>query len=173
MASRDFVIVRLGDINDPTAPLEFFPPKGSDELHDALKRAYPDLPNLQLRMREAVIEFYLEEKNAEDSLASQVSPDMMDSTFIPSPDSSFGTSAPATIYTPLSTEEVPSSSAETPASAAPSQQDLMSVWTLPTSAQTKIHRRRNMTADEKVKYKAKRISGACDDCRRRRRRVRF
>jgi len=171
MASRDFIIVRLGDVTDPAAPLEFFPPKGSDELHDALRRAYPHLPNLQSRMREAVIEFYLEERSAEESFPSQVTPDMMELSFIPSPDSSFGASAAPTIYTPPSTEDVLSSSAQTPTSATPSQQDLMTVWTLPTSAQAKIHRRRNMTADEKLKYKAKRLTGACEDCRRRRRKV--
>lgn len=170
-SNHDFFIIRMGDINDPAAPLEFYPPKGSDELHDALKRAYPHLPNLQSRMREAVIEFYLKEQSAEYDFASQPTPDMLGSNFVPSPTSSFGASADPTIYTPSQPEEASSSSAQTPASAAPAQQDLMNVWTLPTSTQTKIHKRRNMTAEEKVKYKAKRLTGACEDCRRRRRKV--
>lgn len=172
MASHDFFIVRVGDINDPAAPLEFYPPKGSDELHDALKKAYPALPNLQSRMREAVIEFYMQEQSADQDFLTQVTPDMMDSSFIPSPDSSFSTGAAPTIYTPSTGEDAASSSVQTPSSAALAQQELMNVWTLPTSTQTKIYRRRNMTAEEKVKYKAKRLAGACDDCRRRRRKVR-
>lgn len=171
MASRDFSIVRVGDINDAAAPLEFYPPKGSDELHDALKKAYPHLPNLQSRMREAVIEFYLKEQSADEDFSTQFTPDMMGSNFIPSPDCSFSASAADTIYTPPTADEA-SSSAQTPSSIAPSQQDLMNVWTLPTSTQAKIHKRRNMTAEEKVKYKAKRLTGACEDCRRRRRKVR-
>lgn len=172
MASHDFFIIRMGDINDPAAPLAFYPPKGTDELHDALKRAYPHLPNLQARMREAVIEFYLKEQSADYDFASQTTPDMniLGSNFVPSPTSSFSANADPTVYTPP-IEEASSSSAQTPASTAPAQQDLMNVWTLPTSTQTKIHKRRNMTTEEKVKYKAKRLTGACDDCRRRRRKV--
>ncbi len=168
MANFDFFITRIGDAADPTAPLEFYPPVGSDELHDALKRAYPHLPSLQARMREAVIEFYLTEQDP----FGQSLHHTLDTTMSVSPSnlSSNESSFVSTVYTPPAVESTPSSSEAT--SSTPSQQDLMNVWTLPTSTQAKIHKRRNMTAEEKIKYKAKRLAGACDDCRRRRRKVR-
>jgi len=170
MANYDFFITRMGDPTDPTAPLEFYPPKGSDELHDALKRAYPHLPSLQARMTEAVIEFYLKEQDVYTELlhcsphtTTSVSPSIL---------SSDASSFMSTIYTPPAMEATPSSSDVT-SSSTPSQRDLMNVWSLPTSTQAKIHKRRNMTAGEKIKYKAKRLTGACHDCRRRRRKVRI
>lgn len=45
----------------------------------------------------------------------------------------------------------------------------MDVWCLPSKPEAKIHTRRNMTAEEKKAYKAKRLAGACSDCKRRRR----
>jgi len=165
MANYDFFITRIRD--DPTAPLEFYPPKGSDELHDALKRAYPHLPTLQTRMREAVIEFYHREQDPYRELL-HYTPDTTTSVS-PSNLSSNELSFVST-YTPPTMESTPNSSDAT--SSTPSQQDLMNVWTLSTSTQTKIHKRRNMTAEEKRQYKAKRLVGACNDCRRRRRKVR-
>ena len=169
MANFDFFITRIGDAADPAARLEFYPPIGSDELHDALKRAYPHLPSLQARMREAVIEFYLTEQDPFRQLLHYTPDTTMNVS--PSNLSSNESSFVSTAYTPPAMESTPSSS-EVTSSSTPSQQDLMNVWTLPTSTQTKIHKRRNMTADEKIKYKAKRLAGACNDCRRRRRRVR-
>lgn len=167
MANYDFFITRIGD--DPTAPLEFYPPKGSDELHDALKRAYPHLSSLQARMREAVIEFYLREQGSYSELL-HYTPDTTMSVS-PSNLSSNELSFVSTSYTPPTMESTPNSSDAT-SSSTPSQKDLMNVWTLSTSTQAKIHKRRNMTAEEKIKYKAKRLAGACNDCRRRRRKVR-
>lgn len=170
MANFDFFITRVGDAADPTARLEFYPPMGSDELHDALKRTYPHLPSLQARMREAVIEFYLTEQNPHNEFL-HFTPD---TTISISPNhlSSNESSFISTVYTPPAMESTPNSS-EATSSSTPSQQDLMNVWTLSTSTQTKIHKRRNMTAEEKIKYKAKRLVGACNDCRRRRRKVRI
>ena len=45
----------------------------------------------------------------------------------------------------------------------------MDVWSLPSKPAAKIHTRRNMTPEEKKAYKAKRLAGACADCKRRRR----
>ena len=46
---------------DPTAPLDFYPPKGSDELFDALRAKFPHLTTHSARMRQAVIEFLVDE----------------------------------------------------------------------------------------------------------------
>ena len=167
--SHNFIITRVGEAGDPTAPLDFFPPKGSDELHEALKEAYPHLPTLQSRMREAVIEFCLAEQREEEA-RQLFSPQLTNTTtpdYLPSPGSSF-TSA---ISTPPNAQCLTTQMARQVSGGAPTQSDLMDVWSLPTSTQAKIHKRRNMTNEEKVMYKAKRLVGACDDCRRRRRKV--
>jgi hypothetical protein len=169
-SARNFYITRVGEPGDPTAPLEFYPPKGSDELYEALKEAYPHHGNLQARMREAVMEFYLNEQR-EAEARQYFSPQLTNNTtpeYLPSPDSSFASA----ISTPPPAQAMSNQNAVPQSSNPPAQHDLMDVWSLPTSTQTKIHKRRNMTVEEKVKYKAKRLVGACDDCRRRRRKVR-
>ena len=52
---------------DPCAGIEFKPSPSSDELFEALKRAFPRGKNHRARMREAVIEFLIAEREAERS----------------------------------------------------------------------------------------------------------
>ncbi|RDI80210.1 DNA topoisomerase 2 [Venturia inaequalis] len=127
-------ITAPGEPVDACAPLDFSPPKGSDELHEALKLAFPFEPTLQARMRQAVINFHLSEAQADV---------IQESSFVD----------------PTSRD----------ASDPPAQEELMGVWCLPSLPAAKIHTRRNMTAEEKKAYKAKRLAGACADCKRRRR----
>merc|ERR1711939_67679 len=47
---------------DPTSPPVFFPPKDSDELFDALRAKYPHTKTHSERMRDAIIEFLLNER---------------------------------------------------------------------------------------------------------------
>jgi hypothetical protein len=56
-----------------TFDLEFNPPLKSDELHDALKDTYPHLKTLQLRQRQAVIDFYKREQYEEDRASNSIS----------------------------------------------------------------------------------------------------
>jgi hypothetical protein len=168
MAVPTFFIQRA-DPTDTCSALEFFPPKGSDELHEALRQSYPHMKNLQQRMRQAVIEFHLAEQQQQDEFDQFTTPIISNHTtpdYLPSPISSFA----STISTPLqaSYQNQPTSSASG-ASQVPSQEQLMTVWSLP-STKAKIHKRRNMTDSEKLAYKQKRIEGACADCKRRRRR---
>ncbi|KAK5142372.1 hypothetical protein LTR04_002253, partial [Oleoguttula sp. CCFEE 6159] len=69
-SAQTFRVFRLpsltGDSYDPTAPLQFDPPKGSDELFFALMIAYPQGPTHSERMRAAVIDFLMNEKTADD-----------------------------------------------------------------------------------------------------------
>ena len=159
--------IQRADPTDPCSALEFFPPKGSDELHIALMQSYPHLKNLQSRMRQAVIEFHLGEQQQDEfdatntpAISNQTTPE-----YLPSPISSFA----STMGTPLTTQNQFTPSAAGPSRSLPSQEQLMTVWSLP-STQAKVHKRRNMTDAEKIAYKAKRIEGACSDCKRRRRR---
>lgn len=164
--ARSFFIVRASE--DPTA-LEFFPPKGSDELHEALKEAFPFESNLSSRMRAATIEFLLQEQQAD------LTPVSTESAYLPSPQSSFLSTMPSPAMN-MAGPSVPvqsaSPTARRPSAAAqPSQEALMDVWSLPNKPQAKVHTRRTMTAEEKKAYKQKRIIGACADCKKRRRKV--
>jgi hypothetical protein len=148
-------LVQWVDPNDTTLGMDFFPPKGSDELHEALRQYYPHLTNLQARMRQASIDFLLTEGQA-SPLSERPTPN-----YLPSP-SSIPSSAVA------SPPDATLSAAQNVTSQ-PKQEDLMNVWTLPSNPDAKIHKRRTMTAEEKRAYKQKRLDGACADCKRRRR----
>lgn len=54
------------DEYDPCAGIEFAPKRGSDELFDVLKAAYPHGKTHRTRVREAVIEFLVKEHLLED-----------------------------------------------------------------------------------------------------------
>ena len=66
---------------DPCAGIEFKPSLGSDELFEALKRAFPRGKNHRARMREAVIEFLIAEREAERSQSQ--SPGVVRSSTLP------------------------------------------------------------------------------------------
>ena len=161
--ARSFFITRASiNSEDPTA-LEFYPAKGSDALHEALKEAFPFEANLAARMRAAVIEFLLQEQQAE-----QLTP--VSTEYLPSPQSTFVSTMPSPALN--TSRPMQESSSSPPASTQPSQEALMDVWSLPNKPQAKVHTRRTMTSDEKKAYKQKRLVGACADCKRRRRKVR-
>jgi hypothetical protein len=161
--ARSFFITRAAaNSEDPTA-LEFWPAKGSDELHEALKQAFPFETNLKARMRAAVIEFYLQEQQAEQF--ASISPE-----YLPSPQSSFVSTMPSPSTTSSQFQRDVSQPRRQSTSQS-SQQAGMDVWQLPNKPQAKVHTRRTMTGEEKKAYKQKRLIGACTDCKRRRRKV--
>ncbi|KIW07509.1 uncharacterized protein PV09_01474 [Verruconis gallopava] len=161
--ARSYFITRVSSSNEDPTALEFFPPKGSDELHEALKEAFPYEPNLAARMRAAVIEFLLQEQQVEQF--APISPD-----YLPSPQSSFVSTLPSpAMPSSRTSQETTISRRQSSAAGQPTQEALMDVWCLPNKPQAKIHTRRTMTPEEKKAYKQKRLVGACADCKRRRR----
>ena len=183
-----------GQLYDPTATLAFFPPKDSDELFDALRAKYPHLKSHSERMRDATIEFLLEEREAE-ALSANVSPaipSLYDSMNETSP---WQQSWPSATMTTLSSPDMtnfatPSfgnspkphiphlvhqqSSSATPSdSQTPAIDQMTSVFSLSTSEQPKQRIRRKMTEAEKVEYRKRRIVKACDKCSKRKRKVRL
>ncbi|KAF1989579.1 hypothetical protein K402DRAFT_451791 [Aulographum hederae CBS 113979] len=171
MSSRGYFISRGGS-DDPCAPLEFFPPKESDELYEALKSTFPHVMTHKERMRDAVIQFHLEERAEEQRQASGPQPNHFsaspsftnsNSDYLPSPESllssTFAAPSPATDYLSM-----PASSTTPPA-----LQEMTSVWSISNKPQSKPRSRRTMTEAEKKEYKKRRIAGACESCRRRRR----
>ena len=65
MSVPGYFIYRDSETADPAAPPVFFPPKDSDELFDALRAKYPYVKTHSERMRDAMIEFLLDERQAE------------------------------------------------------------------------------------------------------------
>ncbi|KAK5120706.1 hypothetical protein LTR85_006064 [Meristemomyces frigidus] len=90
---------------DMAAPPTFFPPKDSDELFDALRLEYPHLKTHSERMRDAVIEFLLQERQAEQ--VQRTSPTTSFGTspsFDPAQTSpAFGTATVSPAYDPATT----------------------------------------------------------------------
>jgi hypothetical protein len=181
-----------GQLYDPTAPLAFCPPKDSDELFDALRAKFPHLKSHSERMRDATIEFLLEEREAE-ALSANVSPAMpslYDSMVDNSP---WQQSWPSVSMTTLSSPEMANlatpifenspkpqiphltrsqSSTGTPSDALTTALDSMtSVFSLSTSEQPRQRMRRKMTESEKIEYRKRRIVKACDTCSKRKRKV--
>jgi hypothetical protein len=83
---------------DPCAGIEFSPEPGSDELFEALKQAFPRGKNHRARMREAVIDFLIAERETERSRSQ--SPEIVRSSKPPSNEqcserTSVGKQAPA------------------------------------------------------------------------------
>jgi hypothetical protein len=169
--TQGYFITRVaapGEPVDMCAPLEFYPPKGSDALHEALMVAYPHEANLSSRMRRAVIDFLLTEQQSEQLeefalIQTPLSASTLSPEYLPSPQSTFVSTMPSPSISGNQSSRQPS--------APLAQQDLMDVWSLPSKPNAKVHTRRSMTAEEKKAYKQKRLVGACSDCKKRRRKV--
>lgn len=172
-----------GEPFDPTSALLFFPPKGSDELFDALRIAFPHLKTHSERMRDAIIQFLLDERQDEQLQASPALT-MDNAPTWPSMSSSGSASvfsSPDLLDLPTPTSFANSPQAQTPqlarqASAAtsskttpPSLEQMTGVFSLSAEAQPKQRVRRKMTDAEKAEYRKRRIVKACDKCAKRKR----
>ncbi|KAK3684367.1 hypothetical protein LTR37_020343 [Vermiconidia calcicola] len=196
MAMPSYIIYRdvtAGQSIDPTAPLAFFPPKDSDELFDALRTKYPHLRTHSERMRDAVLEFLLEEtqlplapmeqlptpQTAHSTTTSpwQASMQSMssDSSTWSSPDllglatPSFGNSPQPQAPSLTRYSSTATTSTGTSESTPPAIDQMTGVFSLSEATQPKQRVRRKMTEAEKVEYRKRRIVKACDKCSRRKR----
>ncbi|GAB7358646.1 hypothetical protein MBLNU230_g3876t1 [Neophaeotheca triangularis] len=177
-----------GEPFDPTSPPQFFPPKDSDELFDALRAKYPHVKTHSERMRDAIIEFLLEERDSE-LRAKTHSPAIPATTATTSPwqqswPSMSSASEPSLFSSPdlfdlatpsfdasPSADMVPTLPARCPSEASPrALEDMTGVFSLSSAQQQpKQKTRRKMTEAEKVEYRKRRIVKACDKCSKRKR----
>ena len=193
----NYVITRIvpGQPYDPTAPPVFYPAKDSDELFDALRVAFPHVKSHPERMRDAMIKFLMEERQAEQmqptftptaattpAAYQQTWPSMSSSgtsSTWSSPETldlatpTFGMS-PAPMAPPPLTRQystAPSVAAtSTAGSTSPGAiEDMTTVFSISTTGQPKQRVRRKMTEAEKAEYRKRRIVKACDSCSRRKR----
>lgn len=174
-----------GEPFDPTSPLLFFPPKGSDELFDALRIAFPHVKTHSERMRDAMIQYLLQERQDEqlasptatmdtttttvwpamssDSNSTWSSPELLN---FPTPEASFSNSPQLAPQLSRQTSIATSSRASP---TGPSIDQMTNVFCLSTSSQPKQRVRRKMTDSEKAEYRKRRIVKACDKCAKRKR----
>lgn len=188
-----YIIYRDGEPNDATAPPVFYPPKDSDELFDALRAKFPHVKSHSDRMRDAIIEFLLEERDAEAyATTSPTVPSLYDSSIAASPwhqswpsMSSTCQNSPETanLVTPTfgtsphsqtpGVARQPSTVGASSTASPPALDAMTSVFSLSTSEQPKQRVRGKMTEAEKVEYRKRRIVKACDKCAKRKRKVRL
>nr|POE54329.1 hypothetical protein CFP56_41268 [Quercus suber] len=177
---------------DLTAPPVFFPAKDSDELFDALRVKYPLVKSHSERMRDAIIEFLIDERQAEqnqqaDLFLATTSTETMpaDPTRLSpwqqswpsmSSDASSSWSSPEThgLATPTSADSprcargsragtAPNTNASSTGATPAALERMTGVFSLSQTAQPKQRVRRKMTESEKVEYRARRIVKACEN----------
>ena len=128
MSSPAYFIYRdtQSETFDPSAGLQFFPPKDSDELFFALRTAYPAASTHSERMRNAVIDFLLQERDAEQLDLQSAALLPTDSTLSldgssTSPNSSYmSASTSSMMNSPDLFDNIPATSMVSPAGTAPS-----------------------------------------------------
>lgn len=172
--------VPAGEPYDATSALSFFPPKGSDELFDALRLSFPHLKTHSERMRDAIIQFLLEERQVEQFELSPAT--TMESSQLTWPSASSGSTSnfsspdllnyatPASFSSSPQIQEAPQpSTAMSYQSSPPSLDQMTGVFSLSSNPQPKQRVRRKMTDAEKIEYRKRRIVKACDKCAKRKR----
>lgn len=182
-----------GQPMDLTAALAFFPPKDSDELFDALRGKYPQYKNHSERMRQAVIDYLLEEQLTQAPMEQQlptpltahsvhVSPweasmqSMSSDCSTWSSPEMLGLPTPSVVASPqpqhsqARPRQYSCTTSFTPSEqTAPALEQMTGVFSLSDSTQPKQRVRRKMTELEKVEYRKRRIVKACDKCAKRKR----
>ncbi|CAK4032548.1 Hypothetical predicted protein [Lecanosticta acicola] len=182
-----------GEPFDPTSPLLFFPPKGSDELFDALRVAFPQVKTHSERLRDAIIQYLIQERRQEEFQLTHPSPattmndipaawpSLTESSTFSGSASLFQSPATMDIGTPASFSysaqnqaRAPqmtrqASVATSPEQSSPSLDQMTGVFSLSNSLQPKQRVRRKMTEAEKAEYRKRRIVKACSKCAERKR----
>ncbi|KAK4991745.1 hypothetical protein LTR50_001562 [Elasticomyces elasticus] len=180
-----------GDLHDPTQPFRWSPPMGSDELYDALRRAFPDAKKHSMRVRNALLQFLEEEQTMEElglSLSTPIFPEVF-STAEPSDiwpsmntDHILSDFSASPTVGPLFTPSTPETTSTTPSLSREGSNAVMPVMTTPPPLEQmtgvfsltphispKIRSRRRMTEEEKTDYRRRRQVRACNLCSKRKR----
>lgn len=165
-----------------TASLVFLPPKDSDELFDALRNKYPQIRTHSQRMREAVIEFLINEPQFEQCLTTPQATESNRTSPWQTSHQSFSSqssdwSSPSAFQrTPTVPDNTPprlhsdtSSLSSAAGRSPPALEHMTSVFSLADASQPKQRLRRKMTQAEKFEYRKRRIVKACEKCARRKR----
>jgi hypothetical protein len=189
-AKRGYQICRKpGQADDESLDsFEWQPSKDSDELFEALKKAYPRGTNHRYRMRDALIDFLIEEREAESETRPIVQPavaQMIAQTFDNEPTSQPNNKRGASNSAANAPQNSGAGSGPTPPEtpdSAPSGprkrrtkdwDDMTVVWTSGNGLARASRPKRMMTEEERKNYQLRRTRGACVSCKTRKRKVRL
>jgi hypothetical protein len=171
--------------DDSLDSFEWEPPKESDELYEALKAAFPRGTTHRSRMRDALIDFLIQEREAErepQRIAVPVAKNHVQSKgpARASRDNNLSQTCPRGLnsISQVSTNggPTPPESPDGPSQACrkkkPKDWDNMTVvWTSETGLARAPRPKRTMTEEERKDYQLRRVRGACVSCKKRKRKV--
>ena len=186
--SKGYRIFRKPDqADDSLDSFEWQPPKESDELYEALKSAFPKGTTHRYRMRDALIDFLLQERETERE-SQRIS--------VPTAKSiGHGTQANTSSERPKLQQNSPSDSETRPRGTAHEDStspplettdglspvprkkktkdwdNMTVVWTSESGLARAPRPKRTMTDEERREYQLRRVRGACVSCKKRKRKV--
>ncbi|KIW01514.1 uncharacterized protein PV09_06992 [Verruconis gallopava] len=192
LGPRGFKLVRVFSPSsyDPVAGIEWRPPKDSDELFEALKKAFPTRKTHRERMCEALVQFLAAElgnaspESAADVPEKRKTVDKVKSATQSYQDSKrplFRMHAPcleqngsgASAKKATSNHQAGKSSAngmdDVAAKKSKDWEDMTVVWKSDLGLTKGARPRRTMTEEERTDYRMRRVRGACVACKRKKR----
>jgi hypothetical protein len=143
--------------DDPFATLEFSPPRDSDELFDALRIYYPDLKTHKDRLFRAAIDFFTAEKNTVIPAAPTFLDMNLNSSCSPPPAYSSSETALDLKKPPISVD----------------MKSMLGAFSVIPDNSARTRMKRPMTIKEREEYRHVKRVGACELCRKRKRKVGF
>lgn len=155
-------------LRTPAGGIEFFPPRDSDALFDALRAAFPSGKSHLERMVDAVKDFLVSERT--DVSTSGSSPYATSAAVNGLGDATWDTESGSDRHT-----DVPEGRTGKGRSKGKQSEvnRMTTVWSSKSGDQYHYRARRTMTEEERKDYRIKRVIGVCQGCKRRKRKVGF
>lgn len=185
--SKGYRIFRKTDQSDDSLDsFEWNPPKDSDELYDALKTAFSKGTTHRYRMRQALIEFLLSEREVERDSQRPTIPiveggDARAEKYIaeyrqnPHRNKARGSKSQPQVtsnYEALLPPNPQDEQTQAPRKKKVKDWESMTVvWTSESGVKRGPRPKRAMTEEERIEYQLRRVRGACVSCKKRKRKV--
>jgi hypothetical protein len=187
--AKGYRIFRKPDqADDSLDSFEWRPPKESDELYEALKIAFPKGTTHRYRMRDALIDFLLQEREIEresqtitipttKSIDHEIPPNISDQSPKSQQDSPRGSKRvqSETVHAdPKPPPEILDESSQGARKKKKRTKDwdnMTVVWTSESGLARAPRPKRTMTEEERREYQLRRVRGACVSCKKRKRKV--
>jgi hypothetical protein len=184
LGPRGFKLVRMTTASsyDPVAGIEWTPPRESDELFGALRKAFPGRKTHRERMCEALVQFLADELegNTKDNATCQRSEEAIqpiDQSLKASKKPLFRAQAMKDARPSAHSPPAPMRPAMAPEAGATSHvkksgkdwEDMTVVWKSNIGMMKGARPRRMMTEEERTDYRMRRVRGACVACKRKKR----
>lgn len=175
--TRGYRISRKPDqLDDSLDSFEWQPPKESDELYEALKSVFPKGTTHRYRMRDALIDFLLQEREEERESQKITTTTIKPIAELNDATTWVKSTSDSEPQVALSGNEVssniPNGQLSLPRKKKPKDWDSMTVvWTSENGLAKEPRSKRTMTEEEKKEYQLRRVRGACVSCKKKKRKV--